>query len=104
MDWRAHPLERMGRPQGLARATAMSFVGRMFGGGSKGGSTSTASTARAIAAPAPPLLSDPDVVAAGDAARIASGERQGRQSTILTGPFGMPIGNAPVARKALLGQ
>lgn len=78
----------------------MSFVSRIFGGGSQ--RSSAAPTA--IAAPAPPLLSDPDVTAAGDAARLAAGSAQGRQSTILTGPFGSPIGNAPVARKSLLGQ
>jgi hypothetical protein len=83
----------------------MSAIGRLFGGGSRASAAGAAAPVpQAISAPAPPLLGDRDTIAAGDAARLAAGERQGRQSTIMTGPFGMPIGNAPVARKTLLGQ
>jgi hypothetical protein len=83
----------------------MSFIGRMFGGGrSNDSGVSSAPAPQAISAPAPPLLGNRDMIAAGDAARSMAGDRQGRQSTILTGPFGMPISPTPVSRKTLLGQ
>lgn len=79
----------------------MSFI---FGGGGSKSSSSSVAAPQAIAAPAPPLLSNTDVQAAGDAARLAASNLQGRQSTILTGPFGVPISGASVSRKTLLGQ
>lgn len=82
----------------------VAFVGRLFGGGGDRSSTASAPAPRAIAAPAPPLLGDPETVAAGDAARIAAGQARGRQSTIATGPFGMPIEGVQTGRKTLLGQ
>jgi hypothetical protein len=52
--------------------------------------------------PPPPEPSDPQVEAARRRARIAARNARGRAATILTGGRGL-AGDAPVARKTLLG-
>lgn len=72
-------------------------------GGGGGGGFAPVTLPDPVSAGVPPFLSDKQVQAAGDAARLAQQRMTGRSGTVFTNGLGL-AGQAPIAQKALLGS